>query len=62
MSYNTWRVVLNSKLWNQKKFEEDWKENIVFRIPQSKGKCTIKNIPKKMILYYLDFFFKILLF
>ena len=43
----TWRVVLNPKLWNQKKFEEDWKENKVIRIPQSKGKCIMRNTPQK---------------
>ena len=44
---NTWRVVLNSKLWNQECFEEDWKQNKVSKIPQSKGRCTMKKYPRK---------------
>jgi hypothetical protein len=45
--HSTWRVVLNSKLWNQEKFEEDFLNEKVNRIPQSKGRCIMKKCPKK---------------
>ena len=41
-----WRVILNSKLWDQKLYENDWIINKeIRRIAQSKGNCKIVNCP-----------------
>lgn len=45
---NSWRVILNSKLWNQEKYEEDFYLNPqIRRLPQSKGRKDMKVVPKK---------------
>ncbi len=43
-----WRVMLNSKLWNQSKYEMQFAEfPEARRIAQSKGKCRMVKCPKK---------------
>ena len=43
-----WRVMLNARLWNQKKYEEDWQSHPeVRRLAQSKGRCRMVSCPKK---------------
>jgi hypothetical protein len=47
-SVTVWRVNTNKKLWNQSKYEEDWKNYPeVRRLPQSKGNSKMVNCPKK---------------
>jgi hypothetical protein len=43
---SVWRVNLHSKLWNQNKFEEQFMMGNT-RLAQSKGKATMKIVPKK---------------
>lgn len=45
----TWRVILNHRLWNQKKFETDFLRcsEEMCRLPQSKGRCRMVSCPKK---------------
>ena len=43
----SWRVMLNSRLWNQNKYEEDWiTRPEVRRLAQSKGRCNMVSYPK----------------
>ena len=43
----TWRVMLSSAKWNQEKYEKDWYEKPEIRhLPQSKGNCHMKTVPK----------------
>lgn len=43
-----WRVILNSRLWKQKQFEEDFVSRPeVRRLAQSKGNCRMISCPKK---------------
>lgn len=43
-----WRVMLNSKLWNQEKFENDFYTcPEMRRLAQSKGRCPMKVNPIK---------------
>ena len=43
-----WRVMLNSKLWNQSLYEAEWISNEKGRrIPQSKGKAKMVICPVK---------------
>jgi hypothetical protein len=45
---SSWRVILNSKLWNQEKYENNWRTMPECRrLPQSKGNCVMKVCPKK---------------
>jgi hypothetical protein len=49
----TWRVILNSKLWNQKKYEEDFhSQPSITKLAQSKGRCRMINCPKKYDIVY----------
>ena len=44
----SWRVMLNSSKWNQKKYENDFREQPeVRRLAQSKGRCKMVSCPKK---------------
>ena len=44
---NSWRVMLSSSLWNQKKYEEDFATRPeVRRLAQSKGRCKMVSVPK----------------
>jgi len=44
----SWRVMLNSSLWKQKKYEDDFAcRPEVRRLAQSKGNCHMKHCPKK---------------
>jgi len=44
---NSWRVMISSSLWNQKKYEEDFATRPeVRRIAQSKGRCKMVSCPK----------------
>lgn len=44
----TWRVMLNSKLWNQTRYEKDFMNRPeVRRLAQSKGRCHMITCPKK---------------
>ena len=44
----TWRVMLNYRLWNQKKYEDDFASRPeVRRMAQSKGRCRMISCPKK---------------
>lgn len=43
-----WRVMLNSRLWKQNKYEDDFATRPeVRRIAQSKGRCRMISCPKK---------------
>ena len=43
----SWRVMLSSSLWNQKKYEEDFATRPeVRRLAQSKGRCNMVSCPK----------------
>jgi hypothetical protein len=43
-----WRVLLSSKEWDQKKFEEECAVNPAMkRLPQSKGRCPMVEYPWK---------------
>ena len=45
---NSWRVMLNSRLWNQSKYEEDFViRPEVRRLAQSKGRRRMVKCPKK---------------
>lgn len=45
---NSWRIMLNGRLWNQRKYEEDWTNRPeVRRIAQSKGMRHMVLCPKK---------------
>jgi hypothetical protein len=44
----SWRVMLNSNLWNQEKFEKDFINHPeIRRLAQSKGQCRMISCPKK---------------
>jgi hypothetical protein len=43
-----WRVMLNSRLWNQSKYEEDFVTRPeVHRLAQSKGRCHMVSCPNR---------------
>ena len=43
-----WRVMLNSRLWNQDKYEQDFASRPELRrFAQSKGKCRMVSCPQK---------------
>ena len=43
-----WRVMLNARLWNQKKYEEDFHTHPeVRRLAQSKGYCRMVSCPNR---------------
>lgn len=44
---NSWRVMLNSRLWNQERYEEEFRlRPEARRLPQSKGKRGMKTLPQ----------------
>ena len=44
---SSWRVMLNSSLWNQKKYEDDFHSRPeVRRLSQSKGACRMVSCPQ----------------
>lgn len=44
----SWRVIINSKLWNYRQFVDEWKSSgEKGMIPQSKGRCIMKKCPVK---------------
>jgi hypothetical protein len=43
-----WRVMLNTRLWKQDKYEEDFRSRPeVRRLPQSKGRCRMVSCPNR---------------
>ena len=45
---SSWRVMLNHRLWNQEKYEEDFASRPeVRRLAQSQGHCRMISCPKK---------------
>ena len=49
----TWRVMLSSRYWDQKKYKTQWKESPESKyLSQSKGNATMVKVPSKGDIVY----------